>query len=83
MKTNRHFSATIANHETTDCLFDTKEILQATALTKMKIELKETDTRTHNCKILLTPKELKGSHTYDIHLRHHSDGLYCYVDLQQ
>lgn len=83
MKVNRHFSATIANHETTDCLFDTKEILQATALSKLKIELKEANTHAYNCKILLSPKELKGSHTYDIHLRHYSDGLYCYVNLQQ
>ena len=83
MKANRHFSATIADHESTDCLFDTKELLQATALSKMKIELKEANTHSYNCKILLSPKELKGSHTYDVHLRHHSDGLYCYVNLQQ
>lgn len=83
MKANRHFSATIASHESTDCIFDTKELLRATALSKMKIELKEANTRTYDCTILLSPKELKGSHTYDVHLRHHSDGLHCYVNLQQ
>ena len=81
MKANRHFIASIQNHESTDCLFDTKMILKATALSRMKIELKEANIPTHNCKISLIPKDLKGSHTYDIHLRHYNDGLYCEVNL--
>lgn len=79
MKARRHFSAIIHNHGSTDCLFDTKELLKATALSRMKIELKEPNTTTHNCTLILSPKDLKGSHTYTVHLEQHNDGLHCSV----
>ena len=78
MEVNRHYTSTLENQETQDCIFDTQKLIRKTAFQHMYIELNSTQTRTHECTINLSQGDVKGSPVYEMDIIAESDGLHCY-----
>ena len=77
MKAKRHFSQTLVHDQTTDCIFDSKELMRKTSLSNMHISLSDADNKTERCDIDLVPNQIKGTHSYTIEVTQGVSHLSC------